>query len=77
MESALPEVMQQWKGWPQARQAPPLGYFKASLPEMALAKLPLKYIVSRMSQWAVAGRTAKKKIKIITTLIDQLRSRGD
>jgi hypothetical protein len=24
-----------------------------------------------------AGRTAKEKIKIITTLIDQLRSRGD
>lgn len=60
---------------------PPLGYFKASFLEMALAKLPPKYIVSKMSQWAVAGRqagrTAKKKIKIITTLIDQLRSSGD
>lgn len=77
----MPEVTQQWTRWPQARQVPPLGYFKAGLPEMALAKLPPKYIVSRMSQWAVAGRqagrTAKKKIKIITTLIDQLHSRGD
>lgn len=39
-------------------QVPPLGYFKAGLPAMALAKLLPKYIVSRMSQWAVAGRRA-------------------
>lgn len=32
-----------------------LGYFQAGLPEMALAELPPKYIVSRMSQCAVAG----------------------
>lgn len=61
MEKALPEVTQQWKGWPQARRVPPLGYFKASLPEMALAKLPPKCIVSRMSQWAVAGRQDSKE----------------
>lgn len=81
VEKALPEVIRQWEGWPRVRQVLPLGYFKAGFPEMALAKLPPKYIVSRMSQWAVAdrqaGRTAKKKIKIITTLIDRLHSRGD
>jgi hypothetical protein len=33
-----------------------LGYYKAGWPEMASAKLPPKYIVSRKSQWAVAGR---------------------
>lgn len=55
VEKALPEVVQQWKGLLQVRQVLPWGYFKAGLPEMALAELPPKYIVSRLSQWAVAG----------------------
>lgn len=47
---------------------------------MASSKLPLEYIVSRRGRWAVAGSrtgTAKRKIKTITALIDQLCSWGD
>lgn len=50
------------------------------LPGMASSKLPPEYIVSRRGRWAVAGSqtgTAKRKIKTITALIDQLCSWGD
>lgn len=53
---------------------------KDGLPAIASAKLSPEYIVSRKGRWAVAGSqtgTAKKKIKIITVLIDQFCSRGD
>lgn len=59
---------------------PGLDCYEDGLPEVALARLPPEYIVSRKGRWAEAGGqtgTAKKKIKIITVLIDQLCSRGD
>lgn len=49
-------------------------------PKVASVKLSPEYIVSRKGRWAVASRqtgAAKKKIKIIITLIDQLYSRED
>lgn len=57
-----------------------LSCYEDELPERATAKLPPEYVVNRKGRWAVAGSqtgTAKKKIKIITALIDQLCSRGD
>ena len=57
-----------------------LAHYEDGLPEMASAKLPLEYIISRKGRWAVAGSQtgmARKKIKIITALRDQLCSRGD
>lgn len=59
---------------------PGVACYEDGLPEVALARLPPEYIVSRKGRRAVAGRqtgTAKKKIKIITALIEQLCSRGD
>lgn len=76
----MPEVAQQGKvmvpGWAILHHC--LACSEDGQPEVALAKLPPEYIVSRKGRWAVSGRqtgTAKRKIKIITALIDQLCSR--
>lgn len=79
---ALPKVSQQGKvvvpAWAILHNC--LACCKDGLPAIASAKLSPEYIVSRKGRWAVAGSqtgTAKKKIKIITVLIDQFCSRGD
>lgn len=57
-----------------------LARYEDGLPEMASAKLPREYIISIKGRWAVAGSqtgAARRKIKIITALSDQLCSRGD
>ena len=64
------------KGPPQQRKVavpdraslhPGVACYEDGLPEVALARLPPEYIISRKGRWAVAGGqagTAKRKIKI-------------